>query len=110
MYLITDKVDEYIKEKNGNNYLILASTDKNKEALPKYTELWDGIKNLIEKIDDKPGEYGKDFTKIKLNLDGNLPLNKILRIHNLTIVVGSVFQEDRKYYLQVFLDEYFYEL
>ena len=31
-------------------------------------------------------------------------------IHNLTIVVRSVFQEDNKYYPQVFLDECLYEL
>ena len=36
------------EEKNGNKYLTFASTDKNKEVLKKYTELWDEIKNLIE--------------------------------------------------------------
>ena len=61
-YLIIEKVDGYI-EKNGNKYLILASTDK-KEVLTKYTELWDGIKNLIEKVNYKVGEYGEDFMKI----------------------------------------------
>ena len=48
-------------KKNGNNYLILASADKNKEVLIKYTELWDGINYLIEKINDKPGRYGNDL-------------------------------------------------
>ena len=109
LYLIIDKADGYIEEKNGNKYLILASTDKNKEVLTKYTELWDGIKNLIEKINDKPGEYGKNFMNIKFNSDDNLPLNKILRIHNLTIIARSVFQEDNKYYPQDFLGEYLYE-
>ena len=67
---------------------------------------WD----LIEKINDKPGKYGKDFMKIKFNSDDNLSLNKILRLHNLTIVARSVFQEDNNYYPQDFLDEYLYEL
>ena len=89
---------------------IFASTDKNTEVLKKYTELWDGIKNQIEKLNDKPGENGKNFMKIKFNSDDNLPLNKILILHNLTIAVRSVFQEDNKYYPQVFLDECFYEL
>ena len=48
--------------------------------------------------------------KIKLNSDDNLPLNKILKIHNVTIVIRSVFQEDGKYYPQFFLDECLYEL
>ena len=48
--------------------------------------------------------------KIKFNSDDNLHLDKILKLHNLTIVVRSVFQEDNKYYPQVYLDEYSYEL
>ena len=48
--------------------------------------------------------------KIKFNSDDNLPLNKMLKLHNMTRIVGSVFQEDNKYYPQVFLDEYLYEL
>ena len=31
--LIIDKVDEYIEESNGNRYLMLVSTDKNKDTL-----------------------------------------------------------------------------
>ena len=48
--------------------------------------------------------------KIKLNSDDNPPLNKILKIHNMTIAIKSVFQEDVKYYPQVFLGEHLYEL
>ena len=39
----------------------------------------------------------------------NLSLNKILKLHNLKILVWSVFQEDNKYYPHVFLDEFLYE-
>ena len=59
--------------------------------------MWNGIKNSIEKINNKSGEYGKDFIKIKFNSDDSLPLNKILKLHNITIIVGSVFEEDDKY-------------
>ena len=49
--------------------------------------------------------------KIKFNSDSNdnFSLNKILKLHNLTIIVRSVFEEDGKYYLQAFLDECLYE-
>ena len=46
-------------------------------------ELWDGIKNLIQNIDNKPGEYDKEFMKIKFRSDDNLVLGKILRLHML---------------------------
>ena len=81
MYLIIDKVDGHF-EKNGSKYLILDSRNKNKEVLIKYTKLWDGIKNSIEKVNNKLGEYGKDFMKIKFNSDDNLALNKTLKLHN----------------------------
>ena len=48
LYLIAGKSDGYIEEKNENKYLAFASTDKNKEELKKYIELWNGIKNLTE--------------------------------------------------------------
>ena len=59
LYLIIGEVDEYFEEINGNKYLTLVSTNKNKEVLTKYTEPWDGIKNSIERINNKSGEYGK---------------------------------------------------
>ena len=39
LYLLISEVDGYFEEKNGNKYLILDSTDKNKEVLIKYTKL-----------------------------------------------------------------------
>ena len=65
---------------------------------------------MIECNSIKKGEYGNDFTKIKFNSDDNLPLSKILKLYNLTIVVRTVFQEDSKYHPQAFLDECLYEL
>ena len=55
MYLIIGKEDGYIEcsfteENKGNRYLIFGSTDKNKEILTKYTELWDKLKHPIKKI------------------------------------------------------------
>ena len=56
MYLIINEVYGYFEEINENKYLTLVSTDKNEEVLTKYTELWDGIKNSVEKMNNKSGE------------------------------------------------------
>ena len=48
--------------------------------------------------------------KINLNSDDDLPLNKQLKFHNMTITIRSVFEEDGKLYSQVFLDDALYEL
>ena len=102
MYLIIGKVDGHIEENNGNKYLVFDSIDENKEVLKKYTERWDETKNEIETINgSKKGEYGKDFTKIKFNTYDNLPLNKLLKLHMLTIVLRCIFEEDGKFYPQL---------
>ena len=41
--------------------------------------------------------------KIRFNSDDNLPLNIMLRLHMLLIIVRPIFEEDGKYYPQVFL-------
>ena len=48
--------------------------------------------------------------KIKFSSDDDLPLNKQLKFFNLTIIVGTIFEEDGKYYPHIFLDECLYEV
>ena len=48
--------------------------------------------------------------KIKFKSDDDLPSNKPLKFHSMTIVIRSVFEEDGKLYPQVFLDDTLYEL
>ena len=48
--------------------------------------------------------------KIKFNSDDKLRLKESLKSHMMTIIIRSVFEEDRELYLQVFLDDALYEL
>ena len=43
--------------------------------------------------------------QIKFNTDDNLPLNKPLKLHLLTIIVSCTFEEDGKFYPQLYLDD-----
>ena len=89
----------YIEEKNGNKYLIFDSVDENKEVLKKYADVWDGIKNKIKAINGgKESDYGKDEIKIRFDSGDDLPLNKPLKFHVMTIIIRSVFEEDGKLY------------
>ena len=110
LYLLVNHASRYIKEKNENKYLIFDSTDENKELLKKYNDVWNGIKNKIEEMSNGECNYEKDYMKIKFNSDDNLPLNKPLKFHSMTITIRSVFEEDSKLYPQVFLDDTLYEL
>ena len=48
--------------------------------------------------------------EIKFNTDDNLPLNKPLKFHLLTLIVTCILEEDGKFYLQLYLDDCLYEV
>ena len=108
MYLLVNHASGYIKEKNGNKYLILDdSVNENKGLLKKYANVWDGIQNEIKAINGgKESDYGKDYMKIKFDSDDDVLLNKPLKFHAMTIIIRSVFEEGGKLYPQVFCNLY----
>ena len=111
LYLMINRIDGFIEDKNGDKYLNIASTDRNSEVLKKYSEVWNGIKDCTEKINNSElGEYDKDYMKIKSNSDDDIPLNKQLNFPTITVIIRNIFQKDGKYYPQSFLDECLYEV
>ena len=50
------------------------------------------------------------LNKNKFKSNDDLPLNKPIRLHLLTIIIRSVFSKDGKFYPQLFLDDALYEL
>ena len=48
--------------------------------------------------------------KIKFDTDDKLPLNKPLKLHLLTLIVRCISEEDGKFYPQLYLDKFLYEL
>ena len=77
---------------------IFDSTDENKELLRKYNDVWGGIKDKIEEVSSGEYDYEKDYMKIKFNSDDDLPSNKQLKFHSMTIIIRSIFEEDVKLY------------
>ena len=110
LYLSINDASRYIEKINENKYLIFDSIDENKELLKKYNDVFNGIMGKIKEVSNDECDYEKDYMKIKFNSDGDLPLNKPLKFHNMTITIRSVFKEDGKLYPQVFLYDALYEL
>ena len=77
-------------------------------------EIWrsfSGIKWEIETLNSgKDLFYKKNYARIGVNTDDNLPLNKPLKFPTLTIIIRCVFQEGEKLYPQIYLDKCLYEL
>ena len=80
------------------------------KLLKKYNDVFNGILGKIKEISNDECDYEKDYMKIKFNSNDDLPLNKPLEFHNMTITIRSVFKKDDKLYPQIFLDDTLYEL
>ena len=103
-YLMINEMIGHFEEKNENNYLVFDDVDENKEV-------WEGVKKEIETINGgEKVEYEKDFYKIRFESNDDLPLNKPIKLHSLTIIIRSVSNEEGKFYPQLFLDDALYEL
>ena len=85
LYLRVDHVNGYIEEKGVNKYLVFDSTDENKELIKKCNDVFNGIRDKIKEINSDACDYEKDYMKIKFNSDDDLPLNKPLKFHLMTI-------------------------
>ena len=109
LYLIFNKVNGYFEEINKSKSLTLVSTNQS-ENFKKYEELWSKIRDLIKSLTKNSNDYDGKCMRIKFNSDDELPLNKTIEIPSMTIVFGAIFQENNKYYSQVFLDERLYLL
>ena len=73
-------------------YLILDSTEK-------YEEVFSEIKSEIETINKgKEMFYEKNYGRIGIDTDDDLPVNKQLKFPKLTIIIRCVFEESGKLY------------
>ena len=104
LYVIIHSVTSHFKEKYGEKYLIIDSTEE-------YEEVFSGIKSEIKKLNvGKELFYEKIYAKIGINTDDDLPLNKQLKFPTLAIIIRCVFQKGEKLYSQIYLDKCLYEL
>ena len=66
---------------------------------------------LKEIIGGKEIFYKKDYSKVKVDNDDDLPMEKPLKFaKKKTIIVRSVFQEDKKLYPQIYLNQCLYKV
>ena len=104
LYLMIHSATRYFKEKYGEKYLVLDSTEK-------YDKVFSGIKKEIQTINGvKELFYEKNYDRIGVNTDDDVPLNKPLKFPTLTIIIRCVFQEGKKLYPHIYLDECLYKL
>ena len=103
LYFIIYSPTGYLKKKDGEKYLILDSRER-------YDEVFSVIKKEIETINGgKELIYEKDYAKIGVNIDDDVPLNKQLKFPTLTIIIRCIFQKGKELDPQIYSDECLYE-
>ena len=110
LYLIFRYLNEYFEEINGNKYLTLVPTNESKEKIEKEEKLWIKIRDFIRSVIKNLDDSDEKCMKIKFNSDGELPLNKMIKIPTMALAVRAIFLENNKYHPEVSLDECLYEL
>ena len=101
-YLVIDDIKGYFNvDDNVGSILNLILTDDQKN---KYHQV---RKEIFKKVNDGNGELILD-EKIRL-IDSNFPIEKIYKIHSITIVIKSLIERDNKFYLELALNRCLFE-
>ena len=96
-YLVIDDVKGYFNiDDNVGSILNLILTDDQKN---KYHQVW---KEIFKKVNDENRELIL-HEKITL-IESNFPIEKIYKIHSITIVINSLIEKDNKFYLELALN------
>ena len=96
-YLVIDDIKCYFNaDDNVGSILNMILTDDQKN---KYHQVW---KEIFKNVNDGNGELML-HEKIRL-IDSNFPVEKIFKIHSITIVINSLIEKDNKFYLELALN------
>ena len=96
-YLVIDDIKGYfnVDDNVGSiSNLILTDDQENK-----YHQVW---KEILKNVNDGNGELILN-EKIRL-IDSNFPIEKIFKIHSITIVIKSLIEKGNKFYLELSLN------
>ena len=89
-YLVIDDIEDYFNvDDNVGSILNMILTDDQKN---KYHQVW---KEIFKNVNNGNGE---------LMLHENFPIEKIFKIHSITIVIKSLIEKDNKFYLELALN------
>ena len=96
-YLVIDDIKGYFNvDDNVGSILNMILTDDQKN---KYHQVW---KEIFKNVNDGNGELML-HEKIRL-IDSNFPIEKMFKIHSITIFIKSLIEKDNKFYLELALN------
>ena len=99
---------QFKKDKSDNLWYLIFFGDA--DVLRKFANIWKSIRSKIEENTGGIIKYDKHYMKIKFESNDNLPTDNIVNMHQVTIIIGSVFAQNGKFYPELFLDDALYKL
>ena len=94
-------------EGSSDRYLVIDLS--NKDVLNVFDDMFNFINNKINKIDgDDKQVYG--YIRLKFNSDVDLPLDKLIKFHTLTVIVACVIRKANKFYSEIYGDGGIFEV
>ena len=101
-YLVIDDIKGYLNiDDNVGSILSIILTDDQKN---KYHQVW---KEIFKNVNNGNEELML-HEKIRL-FDSNFPIEKIFKIHSITVVIKSLIEKDNKFYLELALNHCLFE-
>ena len=98
-----DKIDGFIRVYDGTRHLVLFRSER-------HDFIYKSARNLIE-VSGTTYVIPLNYAKIKVDSHVSLPLTEIMIIHNVIILINSVFNKDKNnYYYNIFSEKASYEL
>ena len=109
LYLrIIDMKGQFKKCKGDNIWSLIIYGDA--YALRNFANIWKSTRAKTEENTDDTVQYDKDYIKIKFKSKDDLPIDNIVNMHQVIIIIRSVFAQNGKFYPQLFLGHALYEL
>ena len=96
-----DMKGQFKKDKGDNVWYLIIFGDA--DVSRKFSNIWKSIRAKIE-------ENTKITMKLKFESNDNLPIDNVVNMHQVTIIIRSLFAQNNKFYPQLFLDDALSEL
>ena len=117
LYLIVRDLLGKVERIKGSKDKYLVVDDSNKKVLDVFDRLFKFVGSTIDKINSDNDFFGmktngkiSGYNKLTLSTDLELPIDKLIEFHWLTVVVSCVIKKGGNFYPEIYVDEGTFEV
>ena len=114
-YLTIDNIKGYFRF--SNNTVLLDMIFSKDDQKSKYHQVWKEILKIVRSKELGPAVCPKELGNEELQIhekiilfDSDIPTDKIIKIPSITVVIKSLLEKNKKFYLELSLNHLSYEL